>query len=114
MPWFKVDDTFPFHAKVIEAGNSAVGLWVRAGAWSMQQLTDGFVPVHMIRQLGTLRDARRLVEAGLWTEKDDGFVFHEWEQRQPSRAKVQADRDASAARLRRWREDKRKAGETDV
>lgn len=111
MPWFKVDDTFPFHAKVLDAGNAAIGLWVRAGAWSMQQLTDGYIPTNVIKQLGTIRDARRLVDAGLWAEKDDGFVFHEWEQRQPSRAKVQADRDANAARLRKWRDKKR--GETD-
>jgi len=45
MPWFKVDDTLAFHAKVVAAGNAAMGLWVRAGAHSMQQLTDGFITV---------------------------------------------------------------------
>ena len=114
MPWFKVDDTLAFHAKVLAAGNAAVGLWVRAGAWSMQTLSDGFVPTHVARQLGTRAEAKRLVEAGLWAEKDEGYVFHEWTQRQPSRAQVHADREANAEKLRKWREKKRKEGETDV
>lgn len=111
MPWFRVDDTFSHHAKVMAAGNSAVGLWVRAGAWSMQQLTDGFVPIHVARQLGTRVEAKRLCEAGLWVEKDDGYLFHEWGQRQPSRAQLHADREAAAERQRAARERRRKEKE---
>jgi hypothetical protein len=115
MPWFKVDDTLSLHAKTVEAGNAAMGLWVRAGSWSMQQLTDGFIPGHIARQLGTRTEARRLVAAGLWDEKDDGYVFHEWDQRQPSRTKVMADREANANRVKNWRQKKREDdGETDV
>ena len=113
MPWFKVDDTLAFHGKTVAAGNAAMGLWVRAGAWSMQTLSDGFVPTHMARSLGTRGEAKRLVDAGLWVEKDDGYLFHEWTQRQPSRAKVQADREDNAERLRKWREKKKQEGETD-
>ena len=58
MAWFKVDDTFAMHEKVLAAGNSAIGLWVRSGAWSMQQLTDGFVPDHVVRALGTPKERR--------------------------------------------------------
>lgn len=112
MPWFKVDDTLAFHAKTLAAGNAAMGLWVRAGAWSMQTLSDGWVPMQVARQLGTRTEASRLVAAGLWIEKDDGYLFHEWEQRQPSRVKVYADREANAEKLRKWREKNRK-GETD-
>jgi hypothetical protein len=114
MPWFKVDDTLAFHAKVMAAGNGAIGLWTRAGAWSMQQLTDGFVPLHVARQLGSSREAKRLCDAGLWVEKDDGYLFHEWDQRQPSRAQVQSDRQANAERIRKWREKRKKDGETDA
>lgn len=108
VPWFKVDDTFGHHAKVMAAGNAAIGLWVRAGAWSMQQLTDGFVPTHVARQLGTRPEAKRLCDAGLWLEKDDGYLFHEWEQRQPSRAQVHADREAASERQRKAREAAKK------
>lgn len=104
MPWFKVDDTLPFHAKVLAAGNPAMGLWVRAGAWSMQQLTDGWIPQHVARTLGTQVEARRLVDARLWVEKSDGYQFHEWVQRQPSRVRLEADREAAKQRQQRARE----------
>lgn len=111
MPWFKVDDTLTFHTKVMDAGNAAMGLWTRAGAWSMQQLTDGFIPKTIAYQIGTKSQCQRLIDAGLWMQKDDGYMFHEWDQRQPSRARLEADREANAERLRKWR-DKQK-GETD-
>jgi hypothetical protein len=104
MPWFKVDDNLALHAKVLTAGNGAMGLWVRAGAWSMQQLTDGFVPNAIAATLGTKGEAGRLVSAGLWDQKDDGYQFHEWEQRQPSRVQLHAERDAAAERKRKSRE----------
>lgn len=108
MTWFKVDDTLAFHAKVLAAGNASIGLWCRAGAWSMQQLTDGFVPTQVARQLGTRAEAIRLVDVGLWEIKDDGYLFHEWDQRQPSRVQVNAEREAAAERQRRGREAARK------
>ncbi len=104
MPWFKVDDTFAFHPKAVAAGNGACGLWLRAGAWSMQQLTDGWVPKAIAKQLGSRGEAQKLVHAGLWIEKDDGFQFHEWEQRQPTRVQVEADREAARERQRKARE----------
>lgn len=104
MVWFKVDDTLPHHAKVLAAGNSAMGLWVRAGAWSMQQLTDGFIPSHVAPTLGSTTDAKRLVTSGLWLTVDDGYQFHEWDQRQPLRDKVESDRDAATERQRMARE----------
>ena len=112
-PWFKVDDTLAFHAKTLAAGNAAMGLWVRAGAWSMQMLSDGFVPTQVAGQLGTQREAGRLVFANLWVETDDGYRFHEWDQRQPSRIALHAAREANAEKLRKWREKNQK-GETDV
>lgn len=116
MPWFKVDDTFAYHAKVMAAGNAAVGLWVRAGAWSMQQLTDGFIPGHVVASLGSTREAKRLVDVGLWIEKEDGFAFHQWAPRQPSRIQVLAEREAAAERQRKAREkakQRRESQETD-
>lgn len=112
MPWFKVDDGFAFHAKAVAAGNAACGLWVRAGSWCAQQLTDGHVPAHMLAALGGKpKDAAALVAARLWEKTDDGWRFHEWNEagRQPTRAEVEAERTATAARVKAWREQKRKA-----
>lgn len=103
MPWFKVDDTLATHAKVVRAGNSAMGLWVRAGSWSASQLTDGYVPNDMIGVLGgKSTDARRLVEVGLWVNAEGGYRFHQWTDRQPTRAETEKKRDD-------WRERQRKA-----
>ena len=101
MPWFKVDDTLAFHAKVVAAGNEAMGLWVRAGSWSSQQLTDGFIPDHMIAAMGGGED--RLIEVGLWTREDGGCRFHEWEQAQFTRAEIEAKREAERDRKRKQR-----------
>ena len=78
MPWFNVDDGFAFHRKVVAAGNAAIGLWARAGAWSAGELTEGFIPDHMVSTMGTLAQARKLVTVGLWTTVEGGYQFHEW------------------------------------
>lgn len=116
MPWFKVDDTLATHHKVVRAGNTAMGLWVRAGSWSASQLTDGFVPTQMIGVLGGKpADARRLVEAGLWHNTEGGYVFHEWARdgRQPTRAETEEKRAAWRERQRRARATK-DGGESNV
>jgi hypothetical protein len=103
MPWFKVDDNLAFHHKVVAAGNPAIGMWVRAGALCAQQLTDGFIPEHMIGAIGTKAQAEKLVSVGLWDLAQGGYRFHEWSERQPSKASVEAERAASADRMREYR-----------
>ena len=104
MTWFKVDDTLAFHRKVVAAGNAAMGLWVRAGSWCAQQPNDGHVPAKMIGKLGgKKRDADRLVAVVLWHKVEDGYVFHEWEQANPTRAEILEGRSQAAARKRRSR-----------
>lgn len=103
MPWFKVDDDLAFHHKTVAAGNAAMGLWVRAGSWSAQTLTDGFIPNHMVATLGNTAQARKLVEAGLWTKAAAGYTFHEWADRQPTRVETEQKRSAARERMRRVR-----------
>lgn len=107
MVWFKVDDNLAFHQKTLAAGNAAMGLWVRAGSWSGQTLSDGFVPDEMVKQLGTRSQAEKLVEVGLWRRLKTGFAFHEWDERQPTKAQVEADREAAKERQRISRERRR-------
>lgn len=111
MTWFKVDDNLAFHPKVMSAGNTAVGMWVRAGAWSAQQLTDGFIPDSIIATIGGQTIAHRLVDAGLWVQLDGGCQFHQWGERQPSRQKVETDRKESTLRKQKWREEHRQNSE---
>lgn len=110
MVWFKVDDTLALHHKTVAAGNAAMGLWVRAGSWSMQTLSDGFIPDVIVGSLGTHGQAKKLVEVGLWDRLPTGFAFHEWEQRQPTKAHVHGEREATAKRQKEWRERRKKEG----
>lgn len=105
MTWFKVDDNLAFHPKTIAAGNAAMGLWVRAGSWAAQQLTDGYVPTDLARNIGTVAQADALIRSGLWLPSEAGYDFHEWAApgRQPTRAAVEKRRLAAAKRLQDWR-----------
>jgi hypothetical protein len=93
MGWFKVDDQLAFHSKTVMAGNTAMGLWVRAGAWASAQLTDGKVPKHMAKAMANQEDADALVMAGLWVDDGDDYRFHDWDVFQPSAAKEKARRE---------------------
>jgi len=98
MPWFKVDDGFWSHPKVIELEPSSVALWVRAGSYCAQHLTDGFISRSVVRILGHLpSDADALVEAGLWDGKPDGkpvgYMFHDWGNYQPPSVATKEKRD---------------------
>lgn len=107
MSWFKVDDSLDFHPKARKAGNKAMGLWVRSGAYSARMLTEGLIEYSLISSLGgTKADARKLVEAGLWAEDAEagGYRFHQWEQANPSRAEVLEARAAATERKRRQRQ----------
>ena len=112
MAWFKVDDKLHSHPKRHMAGLRAMGLWVAAGSWASDQLTDGFIPQHMLAALGARpADAKALVSAGLWIECDDGWRFHDWTEMNPTRKTVQDQRARNAEKLARWRETKRKEEE---
>ncbi|OZM74012.1 hypothetical protein CFN78_06915 [Amycolatopsis antarctica] len=111
MPWFKSDDSFYRHPKVRRLGKDklpAVGLWQLAGTWCADNLDtntcDGFIPAEQIALWDPRhRYARRLVAVGLWSEIDvdgeHGFRFHDWADYQPTKASVEAEREA-------WREKK--------
>jgi len=108
MTWFRIDDGFWCHPKVLRCSHRAIALWVRAGSWCAQQLTDGYVPASALPMLNaTRRDAGELVTAGLWTVEGDGWRFHQWGERQPTRHDVETQRLATAERVRRFRERKR-------
>ena len=115
MPWFKVDDGFAFHRKAVKAGNTAIGLWVRAGSWSAQQLTDGYIPEEMLPLLGAaLEDAGALINAGLWKLEDAGWSFVGWEQYQPTKADVEDERAKARERQKEWRKNRRNSGSNAV
>lgn len=104
MTWFKVDDGLHSHPKtrkVLAKAPSALALWVVAGSWSSDNLTDGLIPDHQLPWLipqGAEEMARELVAARFWKRVRGGYLFHEWSEdgdgtrRNPTRAEVESDR----------------------
>ena len=71
--------------------DGATALWLRAGSWSAQQLTDGFIPARMLPMFrGSDDSVQELCDAGLWErdEERDGYRFHDWEDYQPDGEEV--------------------------
>lgn len=114
MPWFRVDDTLNAHPKARTAGLPAMGLWVVAGAYSAQYLTEGFVPEWYVASWPSgKKHAARLVAAGLWSRAPEGWQFHQWEERQPTKEQVEADRAKTRDRQRKYRDKRRDAAVSD-
>lgn len=113
--WFKVDDKLHDHRKSRRAGKAAMGVWVLAGSWSMDNETDGFIPSDVLSRWGTAADARKLIDVGLWREAthkgEQGWRFHDWARFQPSAVVTAANRAAKSeagarGNHRRWHSDR--------
>lgn len=114
MPWYKVDDNLHSHPKARRAGLAAMGLWSLAGSHCMHYLTDGVVEAWFVESWpdGT-QLAARLVKVGLWDEHADGWVFHDWDEYQPTAAQVKAERAATRERVAKHRKQHRSNGVTN-
>lgn len=103
---FQVDPDFYDHPKTTGMSDAAFSLWVRAGSYSAAKTTDGFVAedvlVHTLRS--SVEVADELVGRGLWRRRKGGFQFHQWEVRNLTRARVEADRTTDRDRKRRKRQ----------
>ena len=103
MTWFKIDDSFYDHPKVIDISLEAVGLWTLSGAYSARHLTDGVMTTRTALRLGGTEElVAELVAAGLWTvEEDEGkteYLFNDWNDYQPTRDAVLSEREAGRQR----------------
>ena len=107
MSWFKVDDKLHDHHKSNAAGKAAMGVWVMAGSWCADNMTDGFVPRRVLTRWGTSADARRLVQANLWQVSErygePGWQFVDWLDFNPSRASLEEKRERNAKKIADWR-----------
>lgn len=111
MTWFKVDDSFHSHPKVLATEPAALGLWVVAGAWSSANLTGGFVPDRALPRL--LPDgaslAQELAAAGLWKRSKGGYQFHDWTDYNPT---AEEEREKRAKRAEAGRKGGLASGRT--
>jgi hypothetical protein len=118
MPWFRLDDSFHSHPKVIAAGNEAIGLYVRCGSYAAEHLTDGFIREDIAvlygacdtgsrRNPGTGQPetlAQTLARTKLWRRTRGGWRMPDYLEYNPSKQAVENDRKLKAERQKRWRE----------
>lgn len=116
MPWFKIDDKAHSHPKWLKAGNAALGLFVRAGSYSAQHLTEGIVPLVIAQLYGTAPQAAKLVKVGLWHQTSHDcprcpqppagdYVIHDFFEggRNVTKAQDEANKRAAAERAAKSR-----------
>lgn len=106
MGWFQVDDKFYAHPKFLRVGMAARGLWVTAGSWCAQNLTDGWLPEEVMPLIALGQDVSDSVAdlegAALWIRGVGGWQFKDW-------TDWNHPREYHEKRLSRDRERKRKA-----
>ena len=122
MTWVKLDDQFPDHPKVVEAGPLAAWLHVCAIAYCNRQLTDGFIPESIAYRLADYKGigietggdgetyavgddadcewmASILCKVGLWKRVKGGFLIHDYLDYQPSKEQVLKEREKARERM---------------
>lgn len=119
MTWFKVDDAFGRHAKVkalrakgARVRSDALTIWLLCGVECAAALGQGGVVDGFVSE-SDLEDAARplsgaalqaaaaaLVDVGLWTRVDGGWLFHDWEDHQPTTESVRRTREKWKAKKR--------------
>jgi hypothetical protein len=114
--WVKIDDGLP-ESDVFERGKAGVlGGWmhIAALAYCNRTLNDGVFPRSRARRLIDIDDPDAVIDAliehGLWRATPDGVEIVDYLKNQPSRARVEADREAwkrRQARSRQGRESRR-------
>jgi hypothetical protein len=113
---FQVEGTFYDHPKVIGMSDAAFKLWVRAGSYSAAKTTDGFVSenvlVHILNSTADVAD--ELVTRGLWRRRKGGYTFHQWEERNLLKERIEADREADRKRKQKARQNERPNGTPQV
>jgi len=107
--WFKLDDGWWSHRKVLPVSLEARGLWITAACWSSQHLTDGVIDMATLRAITgvsekTLRRCSdELAKQGLWNVRAESVRIHDWEKYQFTREQVEAKRAAERERKSRVR-----------
>jgi hypothetical protein len=94
MTWLKVDDKLHGHPKWTRCTSDAKALWITVGSWCASYRMDGVVRAHDISTLAAQtglsplkarRAAADLVVNEMWVPIEDGWIFHNWTDFNPTR-----------------------------
>lgn len=117
--WARLDDELIDHAKVFMAGAAigkngpaiALGMYALGLMWSNKHLSDGFLPLDVIKSFPHVERptsiADALAKAGLWEKNGgSGYQIHDFGDHNPKASRVKAKRRRDKERKAREREAK--------
>jgi len=114
--WSRLDDQLIDHKKIFRAGELlgkngpaiALGFYAVGLMWSNKHLTDGHLPIAVVKGFPhvekPLAVAEALTTAGLLEKNGDGFLIHDFKDFNPEGATVRARRRRDLQRKRRERD----------
>lgn len=78
MAWLKIDRRMGGHPATFEAGDYAMGYWLRLGCWLATFPDEGdVIPKGIAKRYGTRAQLRRLIDAELLIQREDGdYTFN--------------------------------------
>ena len=117
--YVKLEVDYPDNARMIAAGEKAELLYIRALCLAKRTLSDGFIDARQIPRFGLpgwQARARKLVEVGLWTSVDQGYLIAGWADRNKSAEEIAAEsvKRAESGRLGGRRSGMVRAGEAEA
>lgn len=117
MTWFRLDDSWLMHPRMRAAGKDGRSLFVAAGTYCAQQLTDGWIdktvlPIIAAQAEVPAKLSTKLITVGVFEDHGDRIRVHDFLDYNPSREKVEAERKAAAERQQRARDKARESRQT--
>jgi len=102
MSWVRFDDSADDHPKIAGLSDQAFRWWFRGCCYSNRFLLDGVLPPAFLARVPS-RVLKGLLHAGLWEERNGQTAIHDYHRYQTDRATVEAKRQQTADRVKRFR-----------
>lgn len=115
MTWAKIETGYLTNQKLMKLAPPAKLLHLQSILWSREQLTDGWVPDHMLPYLcavacASSHDAEALAVHGLWEAGPGGHWIHDFLRHQDSCEDVASERERWKANKAEQRQRRRSTG----
>lgn len=112
LPWVRLDSGMPENPKIGHVisqpgGYKAVFTYLCSLSYSGKHGTYGTIPKAALPFIhGTVKEAKMLVQAGLWKLGKSGWEIHDWDTYQPNEEYVNSRKEkARKAARARWNKD---------
>ena len=107
MTWVKIDDSFPDHPKIKGLKDDEFRLYMTALCYSSRYLTDGVIPLNIVRTFIESRSKSSrisaLVDANLWEIVADNVVILSYSEYQFTKERIESERKLAAERMAKSR-----------